>query len=532
MESKPNMNENTVVEYKAVVREYLRSHGEFVSKEELRANLTVPDWYFDDSTFRETFYTSLTDRGKYVASKHIIGHRADRQGFWRPEEAEEEIVFHQQASTNETLTYLALNRPAGITAKEAKDLLARPCYRALDVLVEENRIVEQSVAGTRCFFHPWEDKRERQVTERQSETVEDISPSDDPGDDEYLYLEEILEVMHESAAESVESIPPARAATLVLRQLHDDTFRAVERRVRHTDRLQEPLGYADPTEVPDSTTIWRAQDGVGPDELREWLQAMCGELLDDAEQSGRYAVVDATDIDAWANTRQEIDEGDVEGASWGKHEGSFYGYKVFIVVDVAIEQPILIRMETGKRYDSPFLVPLIEEYEERYDTDALEAVLADAAYDSADNREACADRLGCRLLHPINPRTSTGLKAIKQEITQIFKDDEDGEIETVDDVYERLAQTTLDDYGVDLGNPKDSYIYYAIKERLHRAKRACVERVFARLQEFAGLNRVRTQQEGNVETHVVLSAVALVGTALTAKRVGKPELMRSPSRIL
>ena len=31
---------------------------------------------------------------------------------------------------------------------------------------------------------------------------------------------------------------------------------------------------------------------------------------------------------------------------------------------------------------------------------------------------------------------------------------------------------------------------------------------------------------------MVLSAVALVGTALTAKREGKPELMRSPARIL
>lgn len=291
-------------------------------------------------------------------------------------------------------------------------MLARPCYRALDVLVDESRIVDQSVASTRCFFHPWEE-REMQVTERQSESVEDISPWDDAGDDKYLYIAEILEVMHESAAESVESIPPPRAATFVLRKLHADTFRAVERRVRHTDRLHEPLGYADPTVVPGSTTIWRAQDGVGPDEPREWLQAMYGEMLAGAEQSGRYAVVDATDIYAWANTRQEIDEGDVEGSSWGKQEGSFYSHKVFIVVDVPIEQPILIRMETGsgraRRCSSRRSRSM------RSDTTLMlsKPVLADAAYDSADNREACNDGLGCRLLHPINPRKSTGLKAIK-----------------------------------------------------------------------------------------------------------------------
>jgi hypothetical protein len=531
MKAKPNKRKNTTERYKAVVREYLRDHKEFASKEELRDKLAVPDWYFDSSTFQEIFYTSLTHRGKYVASKNVIGHRADRQGFWRPEEAEEDIVFHQQEVTKETLTYLACNRPAGLTAKEAKDLLARPCYRALDDLVEEGRIVEESVADTRCFFHPWQDDRETQVSERESEFVEDISPADDPDDHEYLYLDEILDVMTESADESVESIPPTRAATLVLRQLQGDTFRAVERRLRRNDRLQEPLGYDGPTEVPDSTTFWRAHDGVAPDELREWLQEMCAELLAEAEQSGRFAVVDATDVDAWANTRQEIDDGDVEGASWGQHEGSFYGYKAFILVDVAIEQPILIRMETGSRNDSPVSIPLIKEYEQRYDTDKLEAVLADAGFDSAENREACQDRLGCPFLHPINPRRSKPLKTIRDEIKQVFQDNAE-EIDSVADVFDRLSQTTLDDYGVELGNPKDSYIYWAIKERLHRAKRACVERVFSRLQEFAGLDRIRTQKEDNVETHVVLSAVALVGTALTAKRVGKPELMRSPSRIL
>lgn len=531
MSTKPNTSSNTTERYKAAVREYLRNHGEFVSKEELRANLSLSDWYFDDATFRETFYTSLTHRGQFAASKHIVGHRADRQGFWRPAEAEEDIVFHQQASTKETLTYLAHHRPAGLTAREAKELLARPCYRALDDLVEEDRIVEHYVDDTRCFFHSWENKRDRQVTERKSELVEDISPGDDPADDEYLYLEEILSVMAESAGTSIESTPSPRAAILVMRQLLGDSFRAVERRLHRNHRFQDALEYTDETAVPDQSTMWRAFDDVTPAELRDWLQEMSTELLADADHGGKYAVIDATDIDAWANTRQEIDDGDVEGASWGRHEGSFYGYKAFILVDVAIEQPILIRMETGSRYDSTVSVPLIKEFEQRYDIDELEAVLADAGFDSVENREACQDRLGCPFLHPINPRRSKPLKAIREEIKQIFIDHAE-EIDSVDDVFERLSQTTLDEYGVELGNPSDSYIYTAIKERLHRAKRACVERVFSRLQEFAGLNRIRTQKEENVETHVVLSAVALVGTALSAKRQGKPELMRSPSRIL
>ena len=529
--NQPDKQSNKDTTYKDVVLDYFNRNHCVASKHELRQQLDIPDWYIEQIASSDTFYTSLNHNGRYVASKHLIGHRADREGFWRPSVTEGEAVFHREETTKATLTHLALHRPAGLTASEAKHLLGRSCYRPLDALAANNRIVEEHVGDTRCFFHSWESNRERQRTERKSEAVEDISPSDDPAEDAYLYVEEILSVMRESAAESIGSIPSPRAAILVARQLGADSFRAIERRLHRNHRFQEALDYADPTEIPDSTTIWRAFDEVSSDELRDWLTAMCTELLADAEQSGRYTVVDATDVDAWANTRREIDDGEVEGASWGRHEGSFYGYKAFILVDVAIEQPILIRMETGSQYDSPVMVPLIEEYEERYDTDELEAVLADAGFDSAENRETCRERLGCPFLHPINPRRSKPLKAIRDEIKQIFNDHAE-KIDSVDDVFERLTQTTLDDYGVELGNPKDSYIYYAIKERLHRAKRACVERVFARLQEFAGLNRIWTQKDENVETHLVLSAVALVGTALTAKRQGKPELMRSPGRII
>lgn len=522
-------NENTT--YKAVVLDYFNRNHCVAAKDELRQQLDIPDWYIEQIASSDTFYTSLNYNGRYVASKYLIGRRADRQGFWRASVADGEAVFHREETTKATLTHLALHRPAGLTAAEAKHLLGRSCYRSLDALAAANRIIEEQVGDTRCFFHPWETNREIQITERKSEVVEDMSPSDDPAEDEYLYVEEILAVMRESAGESIDSIPAPRAAILVARQLGADSFRAVERRLHRNYRLQAALEYAEPTEVPDSTTIWRAFDDVTPDELRDWLQAMCTELLADAEQSGRYAVIDATDVDAWANTRREIDDDDVEGASWGKHEGSFYGYKAFILVDVAIEQPVLIRMETGSRYDSTVCIPLIEEYEARYDTDEIEAVLADAGFDSAENREACQDRLGCPFLHPINPRRSKPLKAIRDDIKQVFSDHAE-EIDSVDDVFDRLAQTTLDEYGVDLGNPKDSYIYDAIKERLHRAKRACVERVFARLQAFAGLNRIRTQNEENAETHLVLSAVTLVGTALTAKRQGKPALMRSPAKVL
>jgi hypothetical protein len=45
-------------------------------------------------------------------------------------------------------------------------------------------------------------------------------------------------------------------------------------------------------------------------------------------------------------------------------------------------------------------------------------------------------------------------------------------------------------------------------------------------------DHARARKEENVETHVVLSAVALVAASLTAQRHSKPGLIRSPSRLI
>ncbi|WP_229770580.1 transposase [Halorhabdus sp. CBA1104] len=258
---------------------------------------------------------------------------------------------------------------------------------------------------------------------------------------------------------------------------------------------------------------------------------MCGELLADHDHAGEFVVIDGTHIAAWANTREEIENGDVEGASWGKHEGSFYGYKVFLVVDAASELPVAITMETGKRNDTVAFEPLIEEFDERYDTENLQAALADAGFDSQGNREFCQEKLDCPLLTAINPRRSSSLKKIRDDIKQLFEERDDG-FDSPYEALEELPQQLLQDYGVEAGSVEETYIFQAIKERMHRHLRAGVERVFSRLKSFTGLDRVRARKENNVETHVVLSAVALVAASLTAHRHDKPGLIRSPGRLI
>jgi hypothetical protein len=528
--TRSDTSQNTVDSHKTAVREYLRTHGEVASKDELRAGTDVPAWYIIQIASQDTFYTSLNHNNEYVASKHVVGHRSTHDGFWRPEADGGIAVFHRKEHTKPTLKYLAFNRPSGLTAAEANDRLDRRCYRPLRKLADHGEITAVNSNETTVYTHRWPSRRDAQLNQRETDQPADVSPTD-PADDGFLYRDQLLDVFRSAAETTIHSTTATRAAALVLRQFEGDSFAALERRLRRNHSLQDALDYTQPGDVPDGTSLWRAFDDLDPDELRDCLELMCGEVLDDHDHGGEFVVIDGTHIAACANTRDEIENGDVDGASWGHHEGHFYGYKVFIVVDAASELPVAITMETGSRNDSAAFKPLIEDFEHRYDTADLQAALADAGFDSQGNREFCQERLDCPLLTAINPRRSASLKAIKQEIKELFEEHGE-EIDSPYDALERLPQQQLSDYGVEIGSVEETYIFQAIKERMHRHLRAGVERVFSRLKSFTGLDRVRARKENNVETHVVLSAVALVAASLTAKRTGKPGLIRSPGRLI
>ncbi|SDD25304.1 hypothetical protein SAMN05192552_101667, partial [Natrinema hispanicum] len=52
-------SKNTTASHKATVRQFLRTHDEVASKDELRAGTDVPAWYIDQIASTNTFYTSL-----------------------------------------------------------------------------------------------------------------------------------------------------------------------------------------------------------------------------------------------------------------------------------------------------------------------------------------------------------------------------------------------------------------------------------------------------------------------------------------
>jgi hypothetical protein len=204
-----------------------------------------------------------------------------------------------------------------------------------------------------------------------------------------------------------------------------------------------------------------------------------------------------------------------------------------LLVDPAIELPVGLLMRPGNEAEKTLLRPLLEEFTDRYDTDEFdcEIVFGDAEYDTSNARTATEKVLEAPLATGINSRRSAALKGLKEEIKDVFETEGD-EIETPYDALERLDQTLFSDYGVEVGNVEESYIYRAIKERMNRHLRSSVEHVIGRLKEFTGLNSVRARKESTAHTHILLSAVALATVAVTAHRAGKPSLMRSPSRLI
>ena len=73
---KSDTSENATTSHKAAVREFLRTHGEVASKDQLRAGTDMPAWDIDQIASEDLFYTSLNYNGEYVASKFISGRTA------------------------------------------------------------------------------------------------------------------------------------------------------------------------------------------------------------------------------------------------------------------------------------------------------------------------------------------------------------------------------------------------------------------------------------------------------------------------
>lgn len=492
--------------------------------EELAVELAYSESYIR-AISEDLVVSSINNGRKFIIWKGHFEEMADRYGFI----SFDGIIFHEKDDTKSVLKYLAKKKDAGILPEDVKEQLGRTCYRPLNDLVENGPLVKEKVHNKTVYFH--QNRKEIQRKNRICNKRLEPEVLEEPDGKQIIPVEKITKTltdlqMPNSLGDDRETL--SALCTGLVKKFRDADYRKLPTMIKLDSRLKDACLMND-DDVPSYSTLCRHINDLDTKGLLDLFSKLVEILYEEDIVDGEYLVVDSTHIFAWANTRKNIEDNEVELAAWGYHEDSFYGYKLHLVVDAQAELPLALFMSPGNEADSTMYVPLVQKAKS-YDFEEIKAVYADAGYDSKDLREATIDEVKASLYTVLNPRRDEVKKSIKEEIKQVFK--EHGEdIERVKDVLDRLSQKLLTAFGMDPGSDKESSILGAIRERLNRPFRSAVERVIGRLKDVMGIENPKTQNFENVWRSMLLSFIGMNLTALTAKRLGLPEKKLSLSAV-
>lgn len=461
----------------------------------------------------ESVSTSLNHDREYIASREYVSEHCDRKGFWNKDGK----VFHTDGGIAQVL-YRLIRTPWGVTEAEAEKLTGRECGRKLRAMVDGNEAKKASVNGT------WVYGRVRQfdlqLKERLTNVRVKIPSNDENSECVIIPLEEVLKTLNE---ENLHSETLINITANLVGLLKSASYRDMEKIISVDARIASICGV-DRTSGLDHTTICKRFGALQEITLKRLFTGLVKELQQLGVIKGRYLVVDATHLFAWASQKTKRDES-LPFAAWGMHLDYFYGYKVHMLIDAEAELPIGILITPGNPHDSGTYIPLIKRAKEDLDLDNVIAVFADGAYDDPALRKETRKILGCELYAAINPRRSKPLKAIKDRIKNIFERWGD-KIRTIGDALRYFGQRLLTEFGIDPGTNEESYLVHALKERMNRHLRVPVERVWSRFKFATDLERPMFRKPTSIRKRVYLGFIAMLLVARTAIRIGIPEAMR------
>jgi IS5 family transposase len=129
------------------------------------------------------------------------------------------------------------------------------------------------------------------------------------------------------------------------------------------------------------------------EEVDKLHATVIGQIRELNPELGKHVAIDSTAIKAWANgNRSQPADPD---ASWGckghKEKGEsawWFGYKEHLAVDTKAELVLAYQTTTASASDAKNLKPLLEKLDGLLPAGLLEAVMADAQYDSQENYAA------------------------------------------------------------------------------------------------------------------------------------------------
>ena len=357
----------------------------------------------------ESVITSLNHDREYIASRDYVSEHCDRKGFW----SKNGKIFHTKGCISQVLQKL-IHTPWGVTEAEAEKLTGRECGRKLRAMVEAKEANRASINGVWVFGRLR--RFDLQLKERMTNVRVKIPLNDEESDMLTIPLEEVMKTLNDEDLHS-ETLVNLTASLVGL--LKSASYRDMEHIIRLDSRIASICGV-DRASGLDHTTLCRMFGSLQEITLKRLFTRLVKELQQVGVIKGKFLVVDATHLFAWAS-RKTKDDKSLPFAAWGMHLDHFYGYKVHMLIDAESELPIGIRITPGNPHDSGMYIPLIRKAKADLELENAVAVFADGAYDDPDLRKETKKVLGCELFAAINPRRSKSLMAIKNRIKAVFE---------------------------------------------------------------------------------------------------------------
>lgn len=166
------------------------------------------------------------------------------------------------------------------------------------------------------------------------------------------------------------------------------------------------IGYDLDEKLPDHSTLSKALDRFGDKVFNELFTKSIAQCKASGLIEGRVLHIDATTIraDLDANKVNQVDSPDADARFGRFPDGKKRpGYKPHIAVDGQARVVVGMKVTSADRYEGKEAVALMDQVTERLGI-TPEAVCADMAYGSGENRAAMDDR-GVRLISPPKPIT-------------------------------------------------------------------------------------------------------------------------------
>lgn len=252
--------------------------------------------------------------------------------------------------------------------------------------------------------------------------------------------------------------------------------RQMAKRLKQWPALADACGYK-AGETISASQLYRRRDRLGVRVYFLMFVALVWVLISRGVIAGRDWVIDSTLIDAFS--RQD----DQAGWSFTKR----FGYKVHMLICRDSLLPLMVLVSPANRHDAPWALPLMALTQALFRL-PVQVVRADAAY----------------FTRPVLTFITVGLGAAPKVVFNARK------------AGKKFLVTLL----------------WVAQARVDKGKRGYIERFFAVLKRYFGLNQLRTQGMTLAFRHALEISCSVLLVAWLADSLGRPDLLHARSRLL